>query len=123
MAHPTHSFPKQFALINGADTVTADIFAIQIITAASSGTVAVKAAGIFEQLGANGSDGNTHLANADTPDGQRTGNNLNTTHDAGFYERRSDVSTTLPSAAGNTIYGDFKSVTGASGDRILCYLK
>jgi|TARA_B100000035_G_scaffold44296_2_gene33273 hypothetical protein len=122
MAHPTHSFPKQFALINGAETVTADIFAIQVISTTNT-TVSVKAAGIFEQLGANGSDGNTHLANADTPDGQRTGNNLNTTHDAGFYERRSDVSTTLPSAAGNTIYGDFKSVTGASGDQILCYLK
>ena len=87
MAHPTQAFPKQFALINGAETVTADIFAIQVI-ASTAVTVDVKAAGIFEQLGANGSDGSTHLANADTPDAQRTGNNLNTTHDAGFYERR-----------------------------------
>lgn len=122
MAHPTQAFPKQFALINGAETVTADIFAIQIITAADA-TVDVKAAGIFEQLAANGSDGNTHLANADTPDGQRTGNNLNTTHDEGFYERRSDVTTAVPSVAGNTIYGDFKSVTGTTSDVILCYLK
>ena len=122
MAHPTQAFPKQFAIINAAETVTADIFAIQVITAASE-TVDVKAAGIFEQLADNGSDGNTHLANPDTPDDERTGNNLNTTHSAGLYERRSDVTTAVPSVAGNTIYGDFKSVTGTAGDVILCYLK
>ena len=49
MAHPTQAFPKQFAIINAAETVTADIFAIQVITAASE-TVDVKALGFLSSL-------------------------------------------------------------------------
>tara|TARA_R100001440_G_scaffold75745_1_gene103932 strand:- start:4002 stop:4370 length:369 start_codon:yes stop_codon:yes gene_type:complete len=122
MAHPSHSIPSKFALINGAETVTADIFAIQVIVAEDAEMI-VKAAGIFDQLTANASDGNTHLANGDTLDSQKTGVNLNGTHASGLYERRSDVNTTLPCVAGNIIYGDFKSVTGTSSDRFICYIK
>lgn len=114
MAHLTHTLPKSFALVNGAETVTADIFAVQVLVAADASFDA-KAAGIFEQLAQDASDGNTHL---DTD-----GSNLGGTHAAGFYERRSDVNTTLPCIAGNVIYGDFKAVTGTSGDQFICYLK
>tara|TARA_R100000388_G_scaffold39913_1_gene30805 strand:+ start:5521 stop:5862 length:342 start_codon:yes stop_codon:yes gene_type:complete len=113
MAHLTHTLPKSFALVNGAETVTADIFAVQVLVAADA-SLTVKAAGIFEQVTANNGNG-THIGS--------DGVNLGSTHDAGFYERRSDVNTTLPCIAGNVIYGDFKAVTGTSGDQIICYLK
>ena len=122
MAHPSQSIPKNFVLVDGAKTVTADIFAIHVLVAEDA-SMTVKAAGVFDQLAQNGSDGNPHLANGDTVDGEKTGVNLNTDHAAGLYERRSDVTTTLPCIAGNIIYGDFKSVTGTTNDRFICYLK
>jgi hypothetical protein len=122
MAHPSSSFPTKFVLINGADTVVADIFAIHVLAAADA-TMAVKAAGIYEYLAENDSNGTTHLANGDTLAAQQTNGVLNTNHAAGLYERLSTVSTTLPCVVGNTIYGDFKSVTGTAGDQFVCYLR
>jgi hypothetical protein len=114
MAHPSQSIPKSFVLIDGAETVTADIFAIQVLVAADA-SMTVKAAGVFDQLAADASNGSTHI---DTD-----GTTLGGTHDAGLYERLSTVNTTLPCISGNIIYGDFKSVTGTSGDQFICYLK
>ena len=114
MAHPSQSIPKSFVLIDGAETVTADIFAVHVLVATDA-SMTVKAAGIFEQLGVNASDGSTHI---DTD-----GDTLGSTHGSGLYERLSTVDTTLPCIAGNIIYGDFKSVTGTSGDQFICYLK
>jgi|DEB0MinimDraft_6_1074348.scaffolds.fasta_scaffold01049_7 hypothetical protein len=122
MAHPSSSFPTKFVLINGAETVVADIFAIHVL-ATTTGTMAVKAAGIYEQLAQDDSDGNTHLANGDTPAAQQTNGVLNGEHAAGLYERLSTASTTLPCVIGNTIYGDFKSVTGVAGSQFICYLR
>ena len=113
MAHPANTLPKSFALIDGAETVTADIYAIHVLVAADA-SMTVTASGVFEQVAANGGNG-THI---DTD-----GETLGATHDAGLYERLSTVNTTLPCIAGNIIYGDFKSVTGTSGDQFICYLK
>lgn len=114
MAHPSQSIPKNFVLIDGAETVTADIFAIHVLVAEDS-SMTVQAAGVFDQLAADASNGTTHI---DTD-----GTTLGGTHDAGLYERLSTVDTTLPCIAGNIIYGDFKSVTGTTNDRFICYLK
>jgi hypothetical protein len=114
MAHPANTLPKSFALIDGAETVTADIFAIHVLVAADA-SMTVKASGVFDQLAQDASDGSTHI---DTD-----GETLAATHAAGLYERLSTVNTTLPCIAGNIIYGDFKSVTGTSGDQFICYLK
>jgi hypothetical protein len=102
--------------------VVADIFAIHVL-AAENVLMTVKAAGIYEYLAEDGSDGQTHLANGDTPAAQQTNGVLNTEHAAGVYERLSTVTTELPCVVGNTIYGDFKSVTGTADDQFICYLR
>ena len=114
MAHPSQSIPQSFVLINGAETVEADIFAVQVLVAADA-SMTVQAAGVFEQLAADASNGSTHI---DTD-----GETLGSTHTAGLYERLSTVDTTLPCIAGNIIYGTFKKVTGTAGDQLICYLK
>lgn len=114
MAHPSNAFPKEFVLINGAETVTGEFFAIHVLVAADA-NMTVKGSGIYEQLAADASDGSTHV----DPDG----GTLATTHAAGRYERLSTVNTVLPCVAGNTIYGNFNSVTGTSGDQFIVYMK
>lgn len=114
MAHPSDTLPRSFVLIDGAETVEANIFAIQVLVAADA-SMTVQAAGVFEQLAADASDGSTHI---DTD-----GETLASTHDAGLYERLSTVNTTLPCVAGNIVYGTFKKVTGTAGDQFLCYLR
>ena len=122
MAHPSNAFPKEFVLINGAETVTGEFFAIHVLVAADA-NMTVKGSGIHEQLAENASDGSTHLANGDTPADQKTNGVLNTTHAAGRYERLSTVETVLPCIAGNTIYGNFNTVSGTSGDQLIVYMK
>lgn len=122
MAHPSNAFPKEFVLINGAETVTGEFFAIHVLIAADA-NMTVKASGIHEQLAADASNGSTHLANGDTPADQQTNGVLNATHDAGRYERLSTVDTILPCVSGNTIYGNFNTVTGTSGDQFIVYMK
>jgi len=114
MAHPSSAFPKEFVLINGAETVTGEFFAIHVLVAADA-SMTVKASGIHEQLAEDASNGSTHI---DTD-----GSTLGGTHDAGRYERLSTVDTVLPCVAGNTIYGNFNSVTGTSGDQFIVYMK
>lgn len=114
MAHPANTLPKSFFLIDGAETITGDFFAIQVLVA-SDATMTVKGSGIFEYLAANASDGSTHV--------DPRGGTLGTTHDAGQYERLSTVNTTLPCIAGTTIYGSFNSVTGTADDRFIVYNK
>jgi len=111
MAHPSNQFPKNFVLVNEAQTVTGDFYAIQVLVAADA-NMTVKGSGILEYLAANGGDG-THL--------DSSGNVLGSTHDAGFYEALSTQAVTLPCIAGNTIYGKFNSVTGTSGDSFIVY--
>ena len=118
MAHPSFSFPTKSIIINGADIVEADIFAIQVLHLPTDGTtIKVRGSGIFEQLAANDSDGSTHLK----ADG--SGDNLGGTHVAGLYERLSTVDTNMPAAEGATIYGNFNRVEGISGDVLVCYIK
>jgi len=114
MAHPANAFPKSFFLVDGAETVTGDFFAIQVLVAADA-SMTVKGSGIFEYVAEDTSNGSTHL---DTD-----GTTLATTHSAGQYERLSTVSTTLPCIAGTTVYGSFNSVTGTSGDQFIVYNK
>jgi len=116
MAHPSNLTPKGFFLVNGAETVTGDFFAIQVLAAANA-AMTVKGSGIFELLASDGSDGSTHL------DPNSATGLLGEEHDAGQFERLSTVSTTLPCIANSTIYGHFNSVTGESGDSILVYYK
>ena len=116
MAHPSNLTPKGFFLVNGAETVTGDFFAIQVLVAAND-AMTVKGSGIFEAVAENGSDGSTHL------DPSSATGLLASTHDAGQYERLSTVNTTLPCVANSTIYGHFNSVTGESGDSFLVYYK
>ena len=113
MAHPSQSIPKNFAFVDGAVTVNADIFAVHVLVAADA-NMTVRAAGIFEQIGVNAGNG-THIG--------EDGETLGASHSAGFYERLSTVDTTLPCVAGNIIYGDFKRVMGTAGDKFICYLK
>jgi len=112
MAHPSNQFPKNFALVNAAETVTGDFFAIQVLVAANA-NMTVKGSGIFEYLAQDASDGSTHL--------DQSGNVLAATHSAGQYERLSTVETVLPCVAGSTIYGRFNSVTGEAGDSFIVY--
>jgi hypothetical protein len=114
MAHPANTLPKSFFLVNDAETITGDFFAIQVLAAADA-SMTVKGSGIFEYLAANASDGSTHV--------DPRGGTLATTHDAGQYERLSTVDTTLPCIVGTTIYGSFNSVTGTSGDQFIVYNK
>ena len=101
-------------MVNGAETVTGDFYAIQVLVAADA-NMTVTGSGIFEYLAENASDGSTHLdANGDT---------LATTHAAGQYERLGSVNTVVPCVAGTTIYGSFNSVTGTSGDQFIVYNK
>tara|TARA_R110000796_G_scaffold39682_1_gene98845 strand:- start:1237 stop:1584 length:348 start_codon:yes stop_codon:yes gene_type:complete len=115
MAHPSSLIPKGFFLVNAAETVTGDFYAIQVLVAHDA-TMVVKGSGIFEALAENGSDGSTHHDAS-------TGVVLATTHDAGQYERLSTVSTTLPCIANTIVYGAFNSVTGTANDRFLVYYK
>ena len=101
-------------MVNGAETVSGDFYAIQVLVAADA-NMTVKGSGIFEYLAANASDGATHL--------DSDGSVLATTHAAGQYERLSTVSTVVPCVAGTTIYGTFNSVTGTSGDQFIVYNK
>jgi hypothetical protein len=129
MAHPSNAFPKEFVVIDGAQTATGNFFAIQVLAAADT-SLTVKGSGIrvYVDIDAaiatevvkyinpdtgvafpaivNGSDG-------DLADGKA----------AGFYERVSTVDTVIPCAAGNTIYGNFNSITGTASDKIIAYLK
>ena len=114
MAHPSNLTPKGFFLVNGAETVTGDFFAIQVLVA-NDAAMTVKGSGIFEVLAEDGSNGSTHI----NPDGGNLGNE----HAVGQFERLSTVATTLPCVANSTIYGNFSSVTGESGDSILVYYK
>lgn len=114
MAHPANTFPKSFFLVNEAETITGDFFAIQVLVAADA-SMTVKGSGIFEYLAANASDGSSHV--------DPRGGTLGTTHVAGQYERLSTADTTLPCIAGTTIYGSFNSVTGTSGDQFIVYNK
>ena len=116
MAHPANTFPKSFFLVNDAETVTGDFFAIQVLVAADA-SMTVKGSGIFEYLAADASDGSTHV------DPRTLGKTLGSTHAAGQYERLSTVDTTLPCIAGTTIYGSFNSVTGTAGDQFIVYNK
>lgn len=113
MAHPSNQFPKSFILVNEAQTVTGDFYAIQVLVAADA-NMTVKGVGIFEYLAANGGNG-THL--------DSSGNVLGAAHAAGFYEAISTQSVTLPCIAGTTVYGSFNSVTGQSGDQFIVYNK
>ena len=122
MAHPSNQLPKEFVLINGAETAVGEFFAIQVQVAADA-SMTVKASGVFEQLTADASNGSTHLANGDTLAAEKTGSLLNTDHAAGLYERLSTVNTVLPCIAGTTIYGNFNSITGTSGDQFIVYMK
>lgn len=116
MAHPSNLTPKGFFLVNGAETVTGDFFAIQVLVAADA-AMTVKGSGIFEILAEDDSDGSTHL------DPNLVTGILGGSHLAGQFERLSTVATTLPCVANSTIYGHFNSVTGESGDSILVYYK
>lgn len=122
MAHPSNQLPKEFVLINGAETAVGEFFAIQVLVAADA-SMTVQASGVFEQVAQNASDGSTHRANGDTATTEQTNGILNTTHAAGLYERLSTVSTVLPCIAGNTIYGNFNSIAGTSGDQFIVYMK
>jgi len=115
MAHPANAFPRGFFLVNDAETVTGDFFAIQVLVAADA-SMTVKGAGISEYLAANASDGSSHID-------PRDGSTLGSTHAAGQYERLSTANTVLPCIAGSTIYGSFSSVTGTSGDQFIVYYK
>ena len=113
MAHPSNQFPKNFVLLNEAQTVTGDFYAIQVLVAADA-SMTVKGSGILEYLAADGGAG-THL--------DSSGDVLGATHDAGFYEAISTQAVTLPCVAGTTIYGSFNAVTGTSGDQFIVYNK
>ena len=85
------------------------------------GTIAVKG-GISQALDANDSDGSTHLANQDTPADQKTGVNLDGTHDAGVYELIPTVALSVTVPAGTTVYGRFTEIACGSGDVVMTYM-
>ena len=84
-------------------------------------TIAVKG-GISQFIAADASDGSTHLANQDTPADQKTGVNLNGTHDAGVYEMIPTVALDLAVPAGTTVYGRFTEIACGSGDVVMAYM-
>lgn len=113
-------------LITGATTVSAPenqfFKAITVLVlSTATDTISVKG-GISQGLDANDSDGSTHLANQDTPDGEKTGVNLNTTHSAGIYEFIPTVAAAINVPAGTTIYGRFTEVATGAGDTVIAYI-
>ena len=116
-----HLQPVYVAASTTATAPTGQFFrAFTVFTVTS--TIAVKG-GISQALDANDApDGNTFLANQDTPTDQKTGVNLNGTHDAGVYEMIPTVALDLAVPAGTTVYGRFTEIACGSGDVVMAYM-
>jgi hypothetical protein len=129
MAHPSNAFPKEFVLIDEAQTATGDFFAIHVLAAADA-NLTVKGSGIRVYVAIDGASAAevVKYINPDTGEpfpGVVDGSpaDLADGKPAGFYERVSTVDTVIPCVAGNTIYGNFNSITGEASDKIIAYLK
>lgn len=129
MAHPSNAFPKEFVLIDEAQTATGTFFAIHVLTAADA-NLTVKGSGIRVYVDIDAAtltevvkyiNPDTGVAFPAVVDG--SAGDLADGKAAGFYERVSTVDTVIPCVAGNTIYGNFNSVTGTSGDQLIVYTK
>ena len=129
MAHPSNALPKEFVLIDEAQTATGDFFAIHVLAAADA-NLTVKGSGIRVYVDID-SASDTEVVKYINPDTgaafpavvDGTAGDLAEGKAAGFYERVSTVSTVIPCTAGNTIYGNFNSITGTASDKIIAYLK
>ena len=129
MAHPSNAFPKEFVLIDEAQTATGDFFAIHVLAAADA-NLTVKGSGIrvYVDIDAASAAEVVKYINPDTGEAfpavvDGSAGDLADGKAAGFYERVSTEDTVIPCVAGNTIYGNFNSITGTASDQIIAYLK
>tara|TARA_R100001163_G_scaffold15800_2_gene14302 strand:- start:996 stop:1370 length:375 start_codon:yes stop_codon:yes gene_type:complete len=124
MAHPSQSFPKGFYVIDEAQTATADFFAV---TCEVAGNITVKGGGRFEYVDVSALADNAAAAKYIDPltGAAFTAKSVaeDSDHGDGFYEKIPTEATTITLAAGQTVYGNFTSVTGVGSVEVLAYYK
>ena len=121
MAHPTQAFPRGFYVIHGAKTAKADFYAV---TCEDAGDITVTGGGRFEYVNIDSASPEDVVKYIDPSTGQPYVNQAAASGDAaGFYEKIPDETTTISLAVGQTVYGDFTSVTGVGDVEVLAYYK
>ena len=121
MAHPTQAFPRGFYVIDEAQTATADFYAV---TCEVAGDITVTGGGRFEYVDIDAASASDVVKYIDPSTGQAYANEAAATGDAaGFYEKISTEATTITLAAGQTVYGQFASVTGVGSVQVIAYYK
>lgn len=118
MAHPSKNLPKNLYYVSTADELVAPegrhFFSV---TSLDGGTVALKGGGMFQYLGASSSSpAATGFIDPSTGKAFLSNNNA-----AGHYEALPATSVQVVLAAGQTVFGRFSSVTGASNKEFLVY--
>ena len=121
MAHPTQAFPKGFYVIDEVQTATADFYAV---TCEVAGDITVTGGGRFEYVDIDAASASDVVKYIDPSTGQPYVNEAAASGDAaGFYEKIPSETTTISLAVGQTVYGDFTSVTGVGNVQVLAYYK
>ena len=124
MAHPSQSFPKGFYVIDETQTATDDFFAV---TCEVAGDITVTGGGRFEFVDVSELADNAAAAKYIDPltgvpfTAKSVAEDGN--HGDAFYEKISTEATTITLAAGQTVYGQFASVTGVGSVQVLAYYK
>jgi hypothetical protein len=118
MAHPSKNLPKNLYYLNDENELVAPegrhFFSV---TSLDGGPVTLKGGGIFKYLGASSSNpAATGFIDPSTGEAFAANNNA-----AGHYEALPATSVQIDLAAGQTVFGRFTSVTGASTKEFLVY--